>query len=151
MDLKVNSIATTDSSALGTFGATVESILNCQPDFSDYWHRMCWPTTTTQLHTSYTPSNYLVSHKDDHVRVDIVAPGLLKETIDITYNPNNRSLLLKGSKKKDAYVASCELVQCVLLHKDVDHTNATANYEDGILTIQLPYRAELRTTRINVK
>lgn len=124
---------------------------NWDNSWTDWMWRDYGSATCQSFIVASTSLNYSMTTEKECVKVTIIAPGLIKDTIEVSYNPNARALLLSGTKKAGVYVGNNELPKTLAIYKDVDHLNATANYEDGILTILLPYKAELRSSRINVK
>lgn len=95
---------------------------------------------------------------DEEVVVKASLPGLKAEDVDITVT--GETLTLRGEYKqedaqKDARyhireVHSGSFERSLLLPTDVKADKAKADFEDGILTITMPIREEIKPKTINI-
>jgi len=101
-----------------------------------------------------------LSESDDAYVVEASIPGINPDDLDITYT--DRVLTIKGETKEDSekeekgkfhirerhYGSFCRSITLPAPVKDKD---IKANYQDGILTLQLPKSEEAKPKKITVK
>lgn len=92
------------------------------------------------------------------VRADL--PGIKKENLDVTINEGvltiNAESRFEHEEKDNGRVIRQErrygkFVRSMRLGGDVDESNVTADYTDGILTLTLPKSEEVKPKKIDVK
>lgn len=94
-----------------------------------------------------------ISESDDQYTVELSAPGFVKE--DFKLEMNDGCLIISAEKKEEksennkrfrrkefSYGSFCRSFS---LHDDVNEEAISANYENGILKINLPKKEEART------
>lgn len=111
---------------------------------------------TAKEHISYVQPLTNISKIDDTVMLEIAMPGIAKENIDLRTEKGR--LIIKGmlsdrqegikTHKKEFgrqnYKRSFHLPQ------DIDQDMITAQYQDGILTVQLPKKEEAKRKTISI-
>jgi len=100
-----------------------------------------------------------VAEHDDHVIVELEAPGLNKEDIDVTVV--DRRLVVSGSKRyevarKEGALriterAFGEFRRVIPLPDDVAAEGASASYKRGVLTVKVPKAASPGARKIKVQ
>ena len=95
----------------------------------------------------------------DNVYVEVELPGMKKEDIEINFQDG---VLSVSGERKEEKTAGAEGEAChrerfygkfyraVSMPTKVNAETITANYKDGILTVQLPKAAEVKARQINV-
>ena len=93
------------------------------------------------------------------VRADL--PGVKKDDINIRIDGNLVQIDAEVKQHKDTKEASGRVLRSERWHgavsraftvsQDVDDTKATAKYEDGVLTLELPKKATSATKRLAIQ
>lgn len=101
-----------------------------------------------------------ISETEDDIRVKAELPGVKKDDISISVSDNN-ILTLKGEKKREEEVKEENYYRVersygsfnrkVELPSEVKADEVDATYEDGILTISLPKKEEVKPKEIEIK
>ncbi len=104
------------------------------------------------------PAIDLFEDKDDIV-IKAELPGMNKDDVEV--NLSDRSLTIKGEKKKEEEIKEenyyrCErsygsFVRSLELPKDVHFDKVKASFKNGVLEIRLPKTEEAKTKEIKVK
>ncbi|GJL82665.1 MAG: type III effector protein [marine bacterium B5-7] len=101
-----------------------------------------------------------VSETDNGYTVRAELPGVRKEDLDVTINDGvltiNAETRYEHDDKKEGRVIRQErrygkFVRSMRLGGDVDDSNVSADYRDGILTLKLPKSEEVKPKKIDVK
>ena len=113
---------------------------------------------TTLLGGQWTPAVDIYD-SSDNILIKAELPGLEKDEIEISVQDNN--LIIKGEKKKEQeikednyfrterfYGSFCRMVP---LPADVDPGRADTRYQDGILSLTLPKKAEAKPKQIKIE
>ena len=97
--------------------------------------------------------------RGDKILVKVELPGVPEEAIDISLEQG--ILTIRGERPEEEEVADeswfcCErprgnFYRAIQVPAEVDVTEVTANYKDGMLTITLPKQEEEQTRKIAVK
>ena len=100
-----------------------------------------------------------VSESDDAYTVRASIPGVNPDDIDITYNAN--TLTIKGEIKEEKEVQEARyhlrerrfgsFSRSINLPSKIDASGIQANYEKGVLTLNLPKAEEAKPKRIEIK
>ncbi len=100
-----------------------------------------------------------VAETDDNFVVTASAPGVNPDDIDITLTDN--TLTIKGEMRKDETVEEEKyhlrerrygsFSRTLTLPTPVDADKIEANFDNGVLTVQLPKTEAVRPKRINVR
>lgn len=101
---------------------------------------------------SQVPVN--IAETDDHYELSLVAPGLKKEAFHLAVEEKVLAVKLElpeADERATQYTrrefAPRNFERRFHLPEQVDAEQISATYQDGILTLTLPKRAELRQTR----
>jgi HSP20 family protein len=115
------------------------------------------PSRDSGLFGGWTPALDVYDEKDNFV-VKLELPGLKKEDIDISLREG--VLTVSGERKQEHEVKEGEAFRSeryfgrfqrsVTLPAMVDSSKVTANYKDGVLTIDLPKAEEAKPRQIEV-
>ncbi len=122
--------------------------------FDNFWHTIGMPTNTINL-----PSLDIYSKDDEHMVVEMQAPGF--DTEDIELNVRNGVLEIKGEKtekakdedNKRSYLVrerSASFARRLVLPEGSDADNINAELDKGLLTITVPVNRP-KAKRIQVK
>ena len=100
-----------------------------------------------------------VSESDDAYQVKASLPGIDPEDIDITYNAN--TLTIKGEIKEEKEVEEARyhvrerrfgsFSRSISLPSAIDASGIQANYDKGVLKLNLPKAEEAKPKRIEIK
>ena len=82
-------------------------------------------------------------HDTEKYIIDFELPGVSKDDIDVEATENG--LCVVGKKE------GIEYSSCYALSQKVDLDKTEAEYNDGILTIEFPFKEPIETTKIKVK
>jgi len=112
---------------------------------------------TTLLGGQWAPAVDLYD-SPDNILIKADLPGLRKDEIELTIHDNQ--LILKGEKKKDARVEEDHyfkserfygsFCRTVPLPVEVDADKVDASYQDGVLTVTLPKKEEVKPKQISI-
>ncbi|MDD4876017.1 MAG: Hsp20/alpha crystallin family protein [Dehalococcoidales bacterium] len=128
--------------------------------FDDIFGRQQWPSSwrrTPMLEQGWMPA-IEVFDKDDKFIVKAEVPGIKSEDIDISVVGD--TLTIKGEKKADTEIKeedyySCErsygsFYRSITLPSTVDANKIEANYEDGVLEIDIAKAPEVKPKKVTV-
>jgi len=96
---------------------------------------------------------------DNEFIVNIDLPGVKKEDVTVNYQDNQLSVsgerkLIEGREKKD-YLRKERVYgnihRVFTLHQGVDASKITANFKDGILTINVPKSEESKPKQVKIQ
>ena len=100
-----------------------------------------------------------VFDKDDRLVVKAEIPGMKEE--DIKVSVEGDTLTIRGEKKTESEVKNEDYYRCersygsffrsVALPSTVDASKIEADYEDGVLEVTLPKKAEVKPKKVAVK
>lgn len=100
-----------------------------------------------------------VSESDEAYTVRASIPGVNPDDIDITYNAN--TLTIKGEVKEEKEVQEARyhlrerrfgsFSRSINLPSTIDASGIQANYEKGVLSLNLPKAEEAKPKRIDIK
>ncbi len=100
-----------------------------------------------------------VSESDDAYTVRASIPGVNPDDIDITYNAN--TLTIKGEVKEEKEIQEARyhlrerrfgsFSRSINLPSTIDASGIQANYEKGVLSLNLPKAEEAKPKRIEIK
>lgn len=82
-------------------------------------------------------------HDTEKYIIDLELPGVSKHDIDIEATENG--ICVVGKKE------GIEYSSCYALTQKVDLDKTKTEYNNGVLTITLPFKEPIRTTKIKVK
>jgi len=127
-----------------------EDILG-RPSLSATWRRL--PTVERE----WTPA-LEVFEKEDKFVVKVELPGMKEEDIDVS--AKDGTLTIKGERKSESEVNEEDYYCCersygnffrsIALPSTADAKKIEANYEDGVLEVNLPKAAEIQPKKISV-
>jgi len=86
---------------------------------------------------------YWITHDDKQYILEVELPGVSKENIEL--DATEESLCVKGTREDIEYTV------CWSFAHAVDPKKAEAEYKEGILTLKLPFRRSIKTSKIPVK
>ena len=99
-----------------------------------------------------------VVEKEDEYLVKASIPGIDPDDLEITFS--NRTLTIRGEIKEDREEEGARyhlrerrygnFSRSIMLGSGVDADKISANYEDGILTLHLPKKEEVKPKRIAI-
>ena len=117
-------------------------------------------TGTTFRHFSCAPQPALnMWEEDDKFFVEAELPGLNLEDLEI-YVDGDNELTLKGERKAPEFEDGTwhrqerkfgEFTRTLQLPQEVDADQVSADYQNGVLTITLPKKAEVKPRRVEIK
>ena len=107
---------------------------------------------------SWVPAVDIYQNGGEQIVLKAELPDMTREEIDITLDDN--TLTIKGEKKVDTEVKEenfhrierryGEFSRSFSLPPTVDATKVSAEYKNGVLTVRLPLREEVRPRQIKV-
>ena len=83
-----------------------------------------------------------VTHDDDGATIKMKVPGFNKKSIDISVD--SETLTIEGKTDDDSFVKRFSI------DNKFDFDSIDANVIDGLLTLTLPYKAEVKPRKIKV-
>ena len=83
-----------------------------------------------------------VSHNDDGATIKLKVPGFNKKSIDISVDSEH--LTIEGKTEDDSFVKKYSI------DTKYDFDSIDAKVSDGLLTLYVPYRAEVKPRKIKV-
>ena len=89
-----------------------------------------------------TFNNQSVSHDDDGATIKLKVPGFNKKTIDISVD--SETLTIEGKTDDDSFTKRYSI------DSKFDFDSIDAKVTDGLLTLSLPYKAEVKPKKIKV-
>ena len=108
---------------------------------------------------AFVPSVDVHENADRELVFAVDLPGMRREDIDVTLE--NKTLTIRGERKKSAelkegqYQRSERAYGCFSrsfsLPETVDSSKVCAEYKNGVLSLTLPMKDEVKPKRINVK
>lgn len=111
-----------------------------------------------EFDSSWLPPVDIYSSGDHEVVIKAELPDMKREEIDVTVE--NHTLTIRGEKKMEASVKADQFhrieraygtfSRSFSLPNTVDSTKVQADYKDGVLTITLPLREEVKPKQIKV-
>jgi len=126
-----------------------------QRDFDRLVRRFFGPVAET----GWVPYGVDVWEDDDAVYVEAELPGVKPEDVDITLEGS--ILTIRGEKKDPRQGQTTDyhlrerrygrFARSFQLPSTVDESKVTANLKDGVLTVRIEKKAEVRPRRIQVK
>ena len=102
-----------------------------------------------------------VTEADDSYKVSADLPGVNKEDINVSIDGNLVTIEAEMKRSKETTDKSGKVLRserysglmsrAFTLTQDVDDTKATARYEDGVLTLELPKKESSPTRRLAIQ
>ena len=83
-----------------------------------------------------------VSHNDDGATIKLKVPGFNKKSIDISVD--SETLTIEGKTDDDSFVKRFSI------DNKFDFDSIDAKVVDGLLTLSIPYKAEVKPRKIKV-
>ena len=83
-----------------------------------------------------------VTHDDDGATIKLKVPGFNKKSIDISVD--SETLTIEGKTDDDSFVKKYSI------DTKYDFDSIDAKVSDGLLTLSLPYKAEVKPRKIKV-
>ena len=83
-----------------------------------------------------------VSHDDDGAKIKLKVPGFNKKSIDISVD--SETLTIEGKTDDDSFVKRYSI------DNKFDLDEIDAKVIDGLLTLSIPYKAEVKPRKIKV-
>ena len=83
-----------------------------------------------------------VSHDDDGAKIKLKVPGFNKKSIDISVD--SETLTIEGKTDDDSFVKRFSI------DNKFDFDEIDAKVVDGLLTLSIPYKAEVKPRKIKV-
>lgn len=83
---------------------------------------------------------------DEKAFVELPVPGLTKDDLEITFEPDENLMFIKGNPSKEFHAFKAESIDHTLRvnTKMIDTDDVHAHIEDGILTIELKRKESAR-------
>ena len=97
-------------------------------------------TTSIKSFSNYSKSN--VTHDDDGATIKLKVPGFNKKSIDISVD--SETLTIEGKTDDDSFTKRYSV------DNKFDFDSIDAKVSDGLLTLSLPYKAEVKPRKIKV-
>ena len=97
-------------------------------------------TTSIKSFSNYSKSN--VTHDDDGATIKLKVPGFNKKSIDISVDSEH--LTIEGKTDDDSFTKR------YTIDNKFDFDSIDAKVADGLLTLTLPYKAEVKPRKIKV-
>ena len=97
-------------------------------------------TTSIKSFSNYSKSN--VTHDDDGATIILKVPGFNKKSIDISVD--SETLTIEGKTDDDSFTKRYSV------DNKFDFDSIDAKVADGLLTLTLPYKAEVKPRKIKV-
>ena len=97
-------------------------------------------TTSIKSFNNYKTDN--VSHDDDGATIKLKVPGFNKKSIDISVD--SETLTIEGKTDDDSFVKKYSI------DTKYDFDSIDAKVVDGLLTLSLPYKAEVKPRKIKI-
>ena len=97
-------------------------------------------TTSIKSFSNYSKSN--VTHDDDGATIKLKVPGFNKKSIDISVDSEH--LTIEGKTDDDSFTKRYSI------DNKFDFDSIDAKVADGLLTLTLPYKAEVKPRKIKV-
>ena len=97
-------------------------------------------TTSIKSFNNYSTSN--VTHDDDGATIKLKVPGFNKKSIDISVD--SETLTIEGKTDDDSFVKRFSI------DNKFDFDSIDAKVVDGLLTLSIPYKAEVKPRKIKV-
>ena len=97
-------------------------------------------TTSIKSFSNYSKSN--VTHDDDGATIKLKVPGFNKKSIDISVD--SETLTIEGKTDDDSFTKRYSV------DNKFDFDSIDAKVIDGLLTLTLPYKAEVKPRKIKV-
>lgn len=134
----------------------LEALLELQREFDRVFERPFGASLGLGHRGVYPPVN--VFGKDDHVLVRAEMPGVAPERVHVDVQGN--TLTISGERTADVPESGSfhrrershgRFSRSIELPEDLDLTGAEATCRNGMLTIQVPRKAEAKPRQINVR
>ncbi len=84
-------------------------------------------------------------HDDNGYIIDVELPGVKKEEIDLSVG--EQSLCIEAAREDGEVV----YIGCFALAHPVDETHAKATYANGLLKLEVPFKAPIKGKRIPIE
>jgi HSP20 family protein len=84
-----------------------------------------------------------IDHDDASYYIDVELPGVDKEHVDLSVG--EQSLCVEATRDDVVYLG------CFSLAHIVNETKATAKFENGLLKIEVPLKAPIKSKRIKIE
>ena len=97
-------------------------------------------TTSIKSFSNYSKSN--VTHDDDGATIKLKVPGFNKKSIDISVDSEH--LTIEGKTDDDSFTKR------YTIDNKFDFDSIDAKVIDGLLTLTLPYKSEVKPRKIKV-
>ena len=97
-------------------------------------------TTSIKSFSNYSKSN--VTHDDDGATIKLKVPGFNKKSIDISVDSEH--LTIEGKTNDDSFIKRYSI------DNKYDFDSIDAKVIDGLLTLSLPYKDEIKPRKIKV-
>ena len=96
--------------------------------------------TSIKSFNNFSTSN--VTHDDDGATIKLKVPGFNKKSIDISVD--SETLTIEGKTDDDSFVKRFSI------DNKFDFDSIDAKVVDGLLTLSIPYKAEVKPRKIKV-
>jgi len=128
--------------------------------FDSFFNNDSFPSLLRQSTTGY-PVADIYRNDDGNTVMEFALAGFNREDLSIDIQPDKRAITVRaqagsGSGEGDVVsprrIARREFTKTYVNYDDnLDLTNATAAFENGLLTVTVPQRAEVKPLQISIK
>lgn len=124
--------------------------------FEDVFFTSMFDQGTQNTKIRYTSGCTNVYSDDAYYTVQVLAPGYSKTDFDISVEDNTFTVRAEGPEYKNTGKTQYQeftlsgFTRTFNLPKGISRQNVNAEYENGILTVYLPYSTESKTHRVKI-